>query len=487
MLQIETFGVFCVNHENSTLMTVRWLEAWLSGESFSDFKSCLWITTNSKASIKSEVDNLIRKYRKKARFLDVVAIEHTDENHPFEASPRQLADTVQSACLYQPTLVFVDSLEQWLSKAVDSDRMPTPMTRISKLNSWARKRKVALIGVSTGELPNWTPHACGLSHVDSAGAVQYQSWWQQPWGRLAYIWNVDHNQADTPHYLTHVKDFPSLRALGKAIYQTRFSTVESCYLHVHADESTVREIGTALLRLGADSVFYDEQAWNEAMGIQTTKLLTAPDNENSVPTNNSLDPQGFASIIQEIYVPGLQGFIDARSFSSLGLMLCQVADLWQLRPSLTRLSLLGHVSAKQAAQFTSHAQFKAIILATAEALYIFRLWDVEPTEPLLDSWIESNYASSTQSLFAGEVHHIEKEPIERLLLSLNEATHVILETDLLEENALAAKERLADIWNPLTDGSAQHRPWLKRLSNLSEVDLDLVALMNESEGAASDG
>lgn len=162
-------------------------------------------------------------------------------------------------------------------------------------------------------------------------------------------------------------------------------------------------------------------------------------------------------------------------------MLCHVADLWQLHPSLTRLSLLGHVSAKQAAKFTTNAQLKAIILATSEALYIFRLWDEAPTEALLDDWITTNYASSTESLFAGEVHHLDKQPIERLLLSLDEATHVILETDLLEEAALAAKERLSEIWNPLTDGSAQNRPWLKRLAQLSEVDLDLVSLINQSQ------
>lgn len=485
MLKLQTHGVFCVRHESGHTPVFDWIATWLAQEAYTDFKACLWITSEPIDGLQASLNPHLRKYPKRARALDIIHVRDEPSAYVhFSSTLKALVRAIASTSIRQPTLVFIDNLEHWLETADGTTEKKNLLGQLTSLNQWTRNNRTTIVASIRGDFPQWTPHASGLVDINHDGSVGFHAWWQYPWGSVAHIWNFGADLPDSVHYLLRTTDFETLHGLGNALYNARLMQPEARYIHVQTTEESAYRLGPALMRLGADTVFHDRRGWTEHQGIQInhTKPLPMPPMDSK---SGSLDPEGFGSILQEIYAPGLLRFVDAKSFSSSGLMLCQVATEWGLRPSLSRLSMLRHISPMQAARLTNRSQLRACLLATTEAIYLFRIWSNDPTDALLDDWLNNSFQASTASLFAGGAHYLSVDAIKRVLISLNETTEALVDADVLDEDTTDAADSLADIWDPSQNLSTHDRPWLARLSSLADVDLQLVKLANTMGEAAS--
>lgn len=460
---MQTFhvnGTYCLRTERISNTICNLVEQWAKSEELLDKRRFTWITETPESTLEHRVWPLLSKRTSRLKGLDVVQILDSEK----QGTLRDLCRMIESISPITPGIVFIERLEQWLSKTSSQLIQIDTAQQIHSLNQWCAKKRITLVALISDELPVWSTFMHGLSDLSEDGKSLLTPWWAMPWGYEGGLWHFEPD-TDDRQILLDGQYYSTLGELGRDLYLLRLNTNEETSIHVKLakwDKNSTEAV--ALLRLGADSVIKDLPLWKEMHPKSSEHLIIF--DRSSLPEDTQL-LDAFGVTLQEIITPGQLKFLPAQEFSVQGLMLSRMSSKWSVFCSLSRLSLLNHINAVQAAKLTNVLSMQCSVLATSEALYVFRMWESPPTETTINEYLETCFSIAVPSLFAGASHFMQEDTIRAVLKSLAgyEAAFV---TELMEDSFANQASSLDDVWNDVQD-TPEARPWIKRLANLAGI------------------
>lgn len=452
-------GIYCVRTEKPAELVLNTIPKWAQYSTLADIKGFCWLTSTADQTLVDELGPLIHHRGRRLKGLDVISMS----NRPSVGQVRDLVKLLDSACPLRPGVVWIENLEQWLSDQGWAIFRMDSLQQIRFLSRWCEKRKVTIIGLIEKDLPVWSSFANGLADMDGNGEVLFCPWWQKDWGYSGSLWNSSPLPSIEKHYVVEPAHFKGVEELSRAIFNFRLHATEEFGLHVFTGQLPATLHAPALLLLGADTVFENHKDWERENGIDLKRCEALKPEMCKAEDGDS----EFGLVLQEIFAPGQLKYLDSVSFANQCLMLANQTRDWGVHCTLTRLSILRHVSASQAARLTDNLNLNACGLATAEAVYLFRLWEEPPTPEQMEAWLEAAFSVPMASLFAGISHYQQLDALRTILESLHDYKAAVVAQDI-EDNYMDNASALTDIWESETGQSAQ-RPWLARLSSLAGI------------------
>tara|TARA_Y100000814_G_scaffold120842_1_gene86588 strand:- start:192 stop:704 length:513 start_codon:yes stop_codon:yes gene_type:complete len=168
-------------------------------------------------------------------------------------------------------------------------------------------------------------------------------------------------------------------------------------------------------------------------------------------------------------MPGLLTVVANPTFAAQGLMMMQLAKRWSMHCTLTRLSLMRHMTAQTALRLANWSQATCVFTATREAIYLLKVWTSEPDEASYRGWLESCFRENLPVLFSGDIQFLGEETQSELLADLHEELEPLSVQDLMgvDENKPV---KLAELWDEAPEALNQNRPWTQRLNALLSED-----------------
>lgn len=462
MIDLPTPGAYVVRAPNSARFAYSMVQQWLDSQGETAFKSCLWLT----ASPKNEVRNLLEPYLLKRsqapKGLDVVSVRNLWAKGHATHGIRQLCRSLDTLCVLQPALVIVEYAELWFNDREEPLPRRSPLAQMRLLNQWAAHAQAHVVIPVQGDLPEWSTFADGLADVSDRGEFEFRPWWPTQWGVQTSLWNDQSQFSQIPlHQVLDSRLFGNLKSLAQACHHLRFGDASQQGIHVQAHGEINPQNASTLLRMGADSVWTNSENIEIWLGIRADQITQTKPDELQIFSHEA----GFARDLHEVFMPGLLTVVANPTFAVHGLMMLELAKRWTMHCSITRLSLMRHMTAQTALRLANWSKATCVFTATREAIYVFKIWATEPDEIAYRNWLDSCFRENLNVLFSGDIQFIGEEIQAELLADLHEELEPLSVEDLMGED-LNDPPRLAELWHGSAKGLTQDRPWTHRLNKL---------------------
>lgn len=469
MIDLAKPGTYVVKADSAREFAHTLIQDWLESQGGSKFKGCLWLTTRSQHEVREIIQPHLGKPHPFLKGLDVVSSRAMLKQGDNKATVRQLCRALESLTVLKPVLIVLEEPNIWFNNADDSIDQRNALSHMRILNRWANHAKACVVASVENEAPRWAVFADGYADVSQNGAFEYRPWWPTTWGIQTDLWNTGEDlQALTTHHLVQTQHCESLKDVARICHHLRFGTQSQAGIHVQADKDLSMQDASVLLRLGADSVSLDPDS------TQSPTRNMAPEHIQTFTPGHSLAfdmDSKFGQDLHEVFMPGMLTILNNQVFSREGLMLLTLAEHWQMHLSLTRLSLLPHMSAQTALRLCNWTEGTCVFTATREAVYAMKLWVQPPTDKAYDEWLGNCFRENIHVLFSGEIQFTGQAQQAALFQDLHNEMEPI-QVNELPENEINAPDALTDVWveNPLIRDPA--RPWMQRFHGLIKETTD---------------
>ncbi|MDX1667845.1 MAG: hypothetical protein R3194_00370 [Limnobacter sp.] len=460
MLEFHDHGTYCLRLSSVSEQMLDLIDDWARMDSLPELKRLTWLTTVDESTLEHRLWPLLSNRTQRLKGLDVIAVDgrHTVGNI------KDLCRLIASASPLSPGVVFVEHLENWVSQETGKLIQTDQALQIHQLNQWCRKKGLSVVALIGETLPAWSTFTHGLTELSLEGERSLTPWWLQAWGYQGGLWHFEPD-TDNKQWLLDGQYYSSMGELGRDLYLLRLHADSDTGIHVRLSRWEHNSTdAVALLRLGADSVIRDLGEWKETHPRSATHLKIF--DRSDLPIDKAV-LDSFGPSLQEIFTPGQLKFLSAAEFSIQNMMTTRLANRWNVSCSLTRLSLLNHISATQAARLTNMLSMQCSALATSEAIYLFRVWEHKPEEEVLNEYLNTCFSVAIPSLFAGASHFLQEETIRTVLRSLSSHQAVVVSDDLSDTFVTQASS-LDDVWMT-ADANPDRRPWIDRLASLAGI------------------
>ena len=463
MIEFAKPGTYVIKADSATSFAQSLVAQWLEAQHSSKFKGCLWFTTRPQQEVRDFIEPHLNKPRSFLKGLDVVSSRAMFKQGGTKATVKHLCRSLESLTVLKPVLIVIEEPSLWFNNAEETLDQRNAHAHMRLLNRWANHANACVVTPVETEAPRWAVFADGYADVSLGGEFEYKPWWPTEWGVQTDLWNtVDDLRALNAHHLIEAKQFDDLKEVAKICHHLRFGTQEQAGIHVLANSNISNQDASVLLRLGADSVCLNDGVEQfPPYGIAPTRVHPFSPNDKSTTTSNVK----FGQDLHEVFMPGMLTILNNQVFAREGLMMLSLAEHWNMHLSLTRLSLLPHMSAQTALRLCNWTEGTCVFTATREAVYAMKLWTEKPDEQRYFEWLNNCFREETHVLFSGEIQFTGATQQSALFSDLHDELEPVEHNDL-PENEIKAPDALTDVWveNPLIRDPA--RPWMQRIHGL---------------------
>jgi len=462
MIDLPTPGAYVVRAPHAARFAQSLVQHWLDSQGETPFKSCLWLT----ASPKNEVRNLLEPYLLKRshapKGLDVVSVRNLWAKGHATHGIRQLCRSLDTLCVLQPALVIVEHAELWFNDSNEPLARRSPLAQMRLLNKWAVHAQAHVVTPVQGDLPEWSTFADGLADVSDRGEFEFRPWWPTQWGLQTNLWNDSSLFSQIPfHRVLDSRVFGNLKNLALACHGLREADSQPQGIHIQAHGEISPRNASTLLRMGADSVWTNTENIHTWLGVRADQVHRAqPD---VLPT--AAHESGFARDLHEVFMPGLLTVVSNPAFAVQGLMMLELTRRWSMHCTITRFSLMRHMTAQTALRLANWSKATCVFTATREAIYVLKIWASEPDEATYRNWLDSCFRENLDVLFSGDIQFVGEQTQTELLADLHEELEPLSVEDLMGED-LNEPSRLAELWKEGAENPGSQRPWMQRLNTL---------------------
>lgn len=462
MIDLPKPGAYVLRAPHAGNFSHGLVQHWLDSQEETSFKACLWLTTSPQSEVRNMLEPYLSHRAKAPKGLDVVSVRDLWRQGKAQTGIRQLCRSLNTLCVLKPSIVIIEHAGLWFNQEGETLNNRNPMAHMRLLHQWALHAQASVVAVVQGDLPQWSVFADGLTDVNERGDFEFRPWWPTQWGMQTNLW-TDPKQMEqlTVHNVLDSQRFGGLKQLAQACHRLRFSDNAASSVHVKAHGELSSVDASVLLRMGADSVMLnneDPETWLGLPKNRTHKpdLKALPDSEHA---------SNFARDLHEVFMPGLLTLVPNPTFATHGLMMLELAQRWSMHSTITRFSLMRHMTAQTALRLANWSRATCVFTATREAIYVFKVWDEEPDEPSYRGWLGSCFRESLTTLFSGDIQFIGIDKQAELLADLNEELEPLSVEDLM---AASPDEpvKLAELWDENRDMTHANRPWLQRITQL---------------------
>lgn len=462
MIDLPKPGAYVVRAPHAKNFTQGLVQHWLDSQEETPFKACLWLTVSPQKEVREFLEPYLFKRSQAPKGLDVVSVRNLLRQKNVKTGVRDLCRSLDTLCVLQPALVIIENAELWFDCGEETLEHQNPMAQMRLLRQWASYAKAHVVTPVQNELPSWSVFADGLADVNDLGEFEFLPWWPTQWGLQTSLWsNADSASRTQTHRVLDSKTFGGLKELAQACHALRFggNTLEGVHVKAHGELN--RQDASVLLRIGADSVWLQPENMGIWLGVSARQLIaTEPaDIAGKGITSN------FARDLHEVFMPGLLTVVSNPTFAAQGLMLLELAKRWSVNCSITRLSLMQHMTAKTALRLANWSKATCMFTATREAIYVMKLWESEPDESTYRNWLESCFRENMAVLFSGDIQFIGEQTQAELLADLFDELESFSVEDLMGSD-YNEPVKLAELWDIVPEALNNERPWTKRLGGL---------------------
>ncbi len=462
MIDLPKPGAYVVRAPHANRFSQGFVQHWLDSQEETQFKSCLWLTASPKNEVRSLLEPYLLKRAKAPKGLDVVSVRNLWAKGHAKNGIRQLCRSLNTLCVLKPALVIIEHAELWFDESDEPLNRQNPLAQMRLLHQWAGHAQAHVVTTVQGDLPEWSTFADGLADVSDKGEFEFRPWWPSQWGLQTNLWNDTNQVSKLPtHHVLDSAVFNSLKKLAQACHSLRFETDRQLGIHVQAHGEMSAQDASILLRMGADTVWLQEENIENWLGLSAGQLDHSASYQ---PTQNNHD-QTFARDLHEVFMPGLLTVVANPTFATQGLMMLQLAKQWSMHCTLTRLSLMRHMSAQTALRLANWSQATCMFTATREAIYLMKVWASEPDETSYRNWLESCFKENLSVLFSGDIQFLGEETQSELLADLHEELEPLSVQELMGSGE-NEPVKLAELWNEAPEALMQNRPWTQRMNAL---------------------
>lgn len=454
-------GVYTLRTSKATDLALNLSSFWLLGEQFQQFKSVLWISLEADQVLYPQVIPMLESTVVHPRGFNLISIKSSVENQKIRGGSDHFTDMLSSLLVFNPSLILVEGLDNWLGAASEPLLNRNPILQTRYLRKWCRQTHTSVVSITDRELPIWSGFCDGLAEVSVEGTLLSESWWNEGSAFVSTLWNPPEYPHTPSNTLTLTNtDFDNVGDLAKAIYKHRFVDGDERFLRIHTHSPQVYSKAPVLIRMGADQVCMAQSSLPNSN--------TQPELKTELKSDLSPELEAsFTNTLHETFTPGQLTAVSTEQFAIHGLMLLDLSRTWGIHCSLSRMSLMPHVSAIQAGKLLDLGQLQSCVTITVEAFYFFRFWPAEPQEETMNQWLVNCFQGPIQSLFVGQVHYTDERQMLSVLrdISLQEQAVTLMDLDLAWE----AASDIANIWQEgqISEGK---RPWLPRLRKLLKLE-----------------
>jgi len=462
MIDLPKPGAYVVRAPHANHFSQGLVQHWLDSQEETPFRSCLWLTASPKNEVRSLLEPYLLKRAGAPKGLDVVSVRNLWAKGHAKNGIRQLCRSLNTLCVLKPALVIIEHAELWFDDSDEPLNRQNPLAQMRLLHQWAHHAQAHVVTTVQGDLPEWSTFADGLADVSDLGEFEFRPWWPSQWGLQTNLWNNPTELSKLPtHHVLDSELLGSLKQLAQICHSLRYDTDQQHGIHVQAHGEMTAQDASVLLRMGADTVWLHDESIETWLGLSTAQVnkptikLAAPDNHQNT----------FARDLHEVFMPGLLTVVANPTFAAQGLMMLQLAKQWSMHCTLTRLSLMRHMTAQTALRLTNWSQATCVFTATREAIYVLKLWESEPDEANYRAWLESCFREQMVVLFSGDIQFMGEETQSALLADLYEELEPLSVEDLMGED-FNEPVKLAELWDDTSEALNNDRPWMKRMGQL---------------------
>lgn len=463
MIDLPKPGAYVLRAPHAGNFSQRLVQHWLDSQEETSFKACLWLTTSKQSEVRNMLEPYLGHQAKAPKGLDVVSVRDAWRKGQSHTGIRQLFRSINTLCVLKPGVVILEHAELWFNLESEALNKRNPMAQMRLLHQWALHAQASVVIVVQGDLPPWSVFADGLADVNERGDFDFRPWWPSQWGMQTYLWTEPNQMAQLPfHHVLDSLQFGGLKQLAQACHRLRFSDNAVCGVHVKAHGELSSLDASVLLRMGADSVMLNSEDPATWLGLSNNRvrhpdLKDLPDSEDA--------RSNFSRDLHEVFMPGMLTLVPNPTFATHGLMMLELTQRWSMHSTITRLSLMRHMTAQTALRLANWPQATCVFTATREAIYVLKIWNEEPDESSYRQWLDSCFREELTTLFSGDIQFIGIEKQTELLADLNEELEPLSVEDLLAADP-NEPVKLAELWEQNRDMASTNRPWLQRMSQL---------------------
>lgn len=462
MIDLPKPGTYVVRAPNAKAFAQDLVQHWLDSQEETPFKSCLWLTASPTREVRNMLEPYLLHRAKAPKGLEVISVRNLWAKGHAVNGIRQLCRSLDTLCVLQPALVLIEHAELWFNNNQEALDRRNPMANMRLMHQWALHAKAHVVTPVQGDLPEWSVFADGLADVDRRGEFDFRPWWPTQWGLQTSLWNDPGAMAGVPtHQVLDSQIFGSLKKLARACHDLRFGDNALHGIHVQAHGELSTQEASVLLRLGADSVWLKQTSIETWLGLKPAQIHAALPSEEPAPLHGT----NFARDLHEVFMPGQLTVLSNPTFAVQGLMMLQIVQRWEMHCTVTRLSLMRHMTAQTALRLANWAQATCLFTATREAIYVLKVWESEPDETHYRQWLESCFRESLPVLFSGDIQFLGHDKQAELLTDLHEEMEPLSVEDLMA-NETGDSAKLVELWNDSPEQNHSDRPWIQRISAL---------------------
>lgn len=462
-------GAYCVRCENTTELITYFISEWLQGNNlrkffynFPTFNSVLWITSENEQVIRNVLHEPLTQNQATTKNLNVFCLKQSEDL----LFTQELISIIEQMCIIPPSLVFVENLEQWLKLDINDPKANNALDLIQRFKNWCLNNEFFLLLPIQQELPIWSTCTHGLTDLNTKGQVLQTQWWRTQWGFISTLWH-ENPQRTKNSLIIKAKNFNNLGQMAEHIHNRRIKEQTNETIIVVCDYSLELQ-PSLLILMGADMIVFGEEK---------LKTLGHLNQSVDIPNQQAIleltSKKGFETVFHETVSPGQLKFQTAKNFAAIGKLVCHQAKLWGFQASLSRVSLLSHISALQAAKLTGSYFANCMSLATNEALYLFHLNKNKTGQNQLDALVKQFFTAPIETLAAGMVHYVNNDDLLSIFNSLAHEKEAFKPETLLDDIEQSNKN-LDELWENQID-ARQDRPWLNRLKKLNRINKQTLA------------
>lgn len=462
MIDLPKPGTYVVRAPKAEAFAQNAVQHWLDSQEETPFKSCLWLTASPTREVRDMLEPYLIQRTQAPKGLEVVSVRSLWAKGHAMNGIRQLCRSLDTLCVVQPALVVIEHAELWFNNSQEQLNRRNPMANMRLLHQWALHANAHVITPVHGDLPEWSVFADGLADVNMSGEFEFRPWWPTQWGLQSSLWNDPASLAGLAiHQVLDSRVFGDLKNLARACHRLRFGDNALYGIHVQAHGELNTQEASVLLRLGADSVWLKKTSIETWLGLRPEQIQT------TAPKEEPLRVQGtnFARDLHEVFMPGQLTVLSNPDFAIQGLMMLQIAQRWDMRCTITRLSLMRHMTAQTALRLANWSQATCMFTATREAIYVLKIWEHEPDEAEYRQWLESCFRENLPVLFSGDIQFFGHDTQAELLSDLHEELEPLSVDDLMASDA-DEPAKLAELWSDTPGQSNSDRPWIQRLGGV---------------------
>jgi hypothetical protein len=462
MIDLPKPGTYVVRAPKAEAFAQDIVQHWLDSQEETPFKSCLWLTASPTRNVRNMLEPYLIQRSKAPKGLEVVSVRNLWAKGHALNGIRQLCRSLDTLCVLQPALVVIEHAELWFNDIEEPLDRRNPMTHMRLLHQWAMHANAHVVTPVHGDLPEWSVFADGLADVDRHGDFEFRPWWPTQWGLQTSLWNDTSTlKSLQTHQVLDSRVFGGVKNLAHACHSLRFgeNAVQGIHVQAHGELST--QDASVLLRLGADSVWLKQTSIETWLGLNPAQIHATVSSEEPAQLHGS----NFARDLHEVFMPGQLTVIANPAFAVQGLMMLQIAKHWNMHCTITRLSLMRHMTAQTALRLANWSQATCMFTATREAIYVLKIWEMEPDETHYRQWLESCFSENLPVLFSGDIQFLGHDTQAELLSDLHEELEPLSVEDLMAYDT-SEPAKLAELWSDTPGQGHSDRAWIRRMGAL---------------------